>query len=114
VLSDVHCLPFPDASFDLVISRGSLLFWEDKPATFREVKRVLRNKGRSYMGCGMGSAALRNEIIPKMRARDTNWDENARRREAKLDSDELQAALDQAGLIDATILRNDSGMWVVF
>jgi SAM-dependent methyltransferase len=39
-------LPFPDASFDVVFSKDSLVQIQDKAAIFAEVHRVLRNGGR--------------------------------------------------------------------
>jgi ubiquinone/menaquinone biosynthesis C-methylase UbiE len=39
-------LPFPDASFEVVFSKDSLVQIPDKPAIFREVLRVLRPGGR--------------------------------------------------------------------
>lgn len=39
-------LPFPDASFDVVFSKDSLVQIPDKPAVFAEVRRVLRPGGR--------------------------------------------------------------------
>jgi SAM-dependent methyltransferase len=48
-------MPFPDGSVDLVISRGSIFFWEDPAAGLREVARVLRPGGKAYIGGGAGS-----------------------------------------------------------
>lgn len=39
-------LPFPDESFDAVMSQFGLMFFEDRPAAFREMMRVLRPGGR--------------------------------------------------------------------
>jgi phosphoethanolamine N-methyltransferase len=39
-------LPFPDASFDVVFSKDSIVQIPDKPALFAEVHRVLRPGGR--------------------------------------------------------------------
>ena len=53
---DVHQLPFADETFDLIISRGSFLFWENLPKAFREINRVLKPGGVAFIGGGMGRA----------------------------------------------------------
>lgn len=58
VCADVADLPLPDAAFDLVISRGSLPFWEDQVGALSEIRRVLAPGGRAYIGGGRGSAAF--------------------------------------------------------
>lgn len=42
----VEVLPFPDQSFDIVISRYSAHHWHDVERALREVKRVLKPQGR--------------------------------------------------------------------
>lgn len=39
-------LPFPDASFDRVVSQFGFMFFQDRPAALREMMRVLRPGGR--------------------------------------------------------------------
>jgi SAM-dependent methyltransferase len=39
-------LPFPDATFDAVVSQFGLMFFPDRPRTLREMWRVLRPGGR--------------------------------------------------------------------
>jgi len=39
-------LPYPDESFDVVISNGAINLMSDKGAVFREIRRVLRPGGR--------------------------------------------------------------------
>ncbi|MFW6170777.1 MAG: class I SAM-dependent methyltransferase [Planctomycetota bacterium] len=48
-------MPFPDNSVDLVVSRGSIFFWDDRAKGLREVYRVLRPGGKAYIGGGAGS-----------------------------------------------------------
>ena len=45
-VASAESLPFPDASFDVVISNGALNLMPDKLAVFREVHRVLRPGSR--------------------------------------------------------------------
>ncbi len=112
IVGDVHRLPFPNNCIDLMISRGSMGFWQDKPAAFREIQRVLKKDAKAYVGCGMGSSELRNEIFEKMRKIDKNWNTNHKDRNNKLDPDEFESALKQCGFKHFEILQNDSGFWV--
>jgi len=54
VAADVHALPFPDNSFDVVMSRGSIFFWRDQATALREIMRVLKPGGWAYLGGGSG------------------------------------------------------------
>ncbi len=45
-VADVHRLPFPDASFDLVTSRLAVMFFSDLPRALAEMRRVLKPGGR--------------------------------------------------------------------
>lgn len=42
-------LPFPDAHFELAVSRYSAHHWRDVPAALREVRRVLKPAGRMLL-----------------------------------------------------------------
>jgi len=55
-------IDFPDNSMDLVISRGSIFFWEDQKKGLCEVYRVLKPGGWAYIGGGMGSIDLLIDI----------------------------------------------------
>lgn len=48
-------LPLPDESVDLLVSRGSIFFWDDQAKGLREVYRVLRPGGKAMIGGGAGS-----------------------------------------------------------
>lgn len=48
-VGDVTSLPFPDRSFDLIVSSLSLHHWDDPPAAAPELARVLRPGGRVFI-----------------------------------------------------------------
>jgi len=58
--ADCHRLPYPDASFDLIIAGHLLFYCEDIPAVCREVARLLRPGGRFL--CSTYGAAHMHEI----------------------------------------------------
>ncbi|MHB8972516.1 MAG: class I SAM-dependent methyltransferase [Pirellulaceae bacterium] len=55
VTGTADAMPFPDNSVDLVVSRGSIFFWNDPAQGLKEVYRVLRPGGKAYIGGGAGS-----------------------------------------------------------
>ena len=70
VFAQAESLPLADGSVDLVVSRGSVFFWEDRPAGVREVYRVLRPGGKAMLGGGLGSTYpqwARREFIRRRR-----------------------------------------------
>ena len=50
---DVQQLKFQDEQFDLIISRGSFLYWQDQVQALREIYRVLKPGGAAFIGGGM-------------------------------------------------------------
>ena len=47
--ADAQNLPFPDASFDVVVCQFGVMFFPDKVRAHSEARRVLRGKGRYLM-----------------------------------------------------------------
>ena len=54
VVGKAESMPFPDCSVDLVVSRGSIFFWDDPAKGVAEVYRVLRPGGEAMIGGGRG------------------------------------------------------------
>jgi len=49
VVADVAAMPFPDASFDVVVSSYAVHHWPDRQAGLAEVMRVLKPGGRAIV-----------------------------------------------------------------
>lgn len=54
VVANVEEMPFESDTFDVIVSRGSFHFWEDKITALRDIYRVLRPNGRTFVGGGDG------------------------------------------------------------
>ena len=68
IFADAHSLPFKDNYADIIVSRGSYHFWEDKVQAFGEIYRVLKPGASAYIGRGF-SRDLPVETAKKIRAR---------------------------------------------
>jgi ubiquinone/menaquinone biosynthesis C-methylase UbiE len=113
VHGDVHALPYPDGTVDLVVSRGSIFFWEAPARAFAEIRRVLRPGGRTFIGGGFGTPALKAAIFETMRGRDPSWDAKVGGRLGPERLAGLRGALEEAGVPDAGFVQDESGFWIV-
>jgi len=111
ITADVHTIPLPDGSVDLVISRGSIHFWKDPAAALKEIYRVLAPGGRTYVGGGKGTPAIQAQIKAKLKAmgREKEWFDKGPGQRLQRDYD---AIMKSAGISDYTIIGDD-GFWIV-
>ncbi|MBP2134033.1 ubiquinone/menaquinone biosynthesis C-methylase UbiE [Methanomicrobium sp. W14] len=119
VTGNVEVIPFPDDSFDLAVSRGSMFFWKDKTAAFSEINRILRPGGWAYIGGGFGTPELAAAVKSKP-------GEIKRRREFKgktegrkfppgdHNPESYHKALACAGISDYSLKKDSSGFWITF
>jgi SAM-dependent methyltransferase len=115
VIGDVHTIPAADATFDLVVSRGSYHFWNDLPLAFTEIRRVLKPRGIAYIGGGYGTARIRDEVLAGRKERGIvdNPAHPARTRFRKFHAGEIEASIESAGISDFRIISDDSGFWIL-
>jgi len=128
VIGTAEAMPFPDNSADLVVSRGSIFFWNDPVTGLKEVQRVLRPGGKAYIGGGAGSgypAAAAQRLIAARTAQMQGADaakwkrfvelrrpEQMRRwaQDARLSSFEVMGE----GALSAEDRRVGQGVWLLF
>lgn len=109
----VQAIPLADGSVDLVVSRGSIPFWEDLPAAFAEIHRVLRLGGQAYIGGGLGDPTTRGMIEKRRQLAYPQW-KNKGPRPPRHDNALYSDALVQAGIPAFTVNRSDEGLWIRF
>jgi ubiquinone/menaquinone biosynthesis C-methylase UbiE len=114
-LGDVHHLKFPADTFNLIVSRCSLLCWKNKVRAFAEVYRVLRPGGVGFIGMGSGRYLSDRErerilrVLDDLRAMggaDEAWLKDLP------STNYLRYIAMKAGIPDSRVLRYPDGVWV--
>lgn len=113
MLNDAESMPFDDGFADLVVSRGSMFFWNDKTKVFKEIYRVLKPNGMAYIGGGFGTAELFEEVKKKMEEIDTQWNENRKKKFENDDALKIKKILKEAKIPIHEIIDEDFGYWII-
>ena len=111
---DVHALPFRDASVALAVSRGSIMFWQDLPKAFVEIRRVLAPGGCAFLGGGLGPPAMREAICRQMASRDPRWTRGCPPPRPGTEPETHARLLRAAGIKHFAIVREEVGHWIQF
>jgi ubiquinone/menaquinone biosynthesis C-methylase UbiE len=112
IVGDVHRMPFREGTAALVVSRGSMRFWKNKPAAFREIRRVLKAGGKGYVGGGAGSTELNEEIGRRMSAFNKGRDDRPKFRYRRNNVPYFEGVMAKAGFNRYEIINDDSGFWI--
>jgi ubiquinone/menaquinone biosynthesis C-methylase UbiE len=114
IFGNVDAIPLNSGSMDLVVSRGTVPFWNSLPRGLSECLRVLRSGGAACIGNGFGSLRIHNEILSAMRERDPAWEVKWAERSRDYSAARFRPALAHAGVRNYEIIDDDSGFWVWF
>ncbi len=111
VCGDVHFMPFENNFADLIVSRGSFLFWQSQVRAFREIYRTLKPNGVAFIGGGFGKdARVRDEIKKKLRVRFGEKEGAAERFKVQLKN--VRSALREARISRFKVIKDSSGTWI--
>jgi ubiquinone/menaquinone biosynthesis C-methylase UbiE len=110
----VQAIPLADESVDLVVSRGSIPFWEELATAFREIYRVLRPGGFACVGGGLGTPEMRQAIMREMKERDPRWHGGERSGIPHHPENHYIDALQAAAIPGFTVTRGETGTWIEF
>ena len=113
VEGDAQDMPFRGNFADLVVSRGSIFFWEDQLAGLTECYRILKPGGVAYIGGGFSRV-----LDPKIRTPLAEWKQEAigkhRLRGWRPLGENLVRRAREAGIQDIRTEREPiSGWWLV-
>lgn len=114
ILGDVQELPLEDECINLVISRGSLWFWEDKIKSLEEIYRVLRKGGIAYIGGGFGDEKTKNKVYEKMK--EINGEDFEKRRKKFTEGNDVEfynGILKEIGIKNFKIKDDEEGLWII-
>ncbi len=128
VVGRAESLPLARGCADLVVSRGSIYFWDDPPAGVREVHRALRPGGKAMLGGGLGKTYplwARREFIRRRRQSVRKKGPEAVRAFEEVRKPETfrrwarQAGLERVQVVGEGALPEDDpdtglGMWLIF
>jgi len=113
IQANVEHLPFVDQFADLVVSRGSIFFWNDKRRGLSEIYRVLKTGGVAFVGGGLSRHISEQEREAFIRARTAELkDEQTRKEWERVRSPEhFRQILRQAGIFHFKLIADPPGIW---
>ncbi len=112
VRGNVGDMPFDDDYADLIVSRGSIFFWEDLNAAFDEIYRVLKPGGRTHIGGGFGSGELKKSIFKEMAQKDGQFAKKSKGRMNPENMKRFKSALDNSHDFQYDMTQSDVGFWI--
>ena len=113
-LGNVEDIPFKDNLFDLVISRGSMPFWDNQIRAFSEIYRVLRPEGQAYIGGGFGNREQRDRINRIFANNDRGFKPFDKKRSKTLPDEDYEELFKKWDCEHEIINDTDKGHWFVF
>jgi SAM-dependent methyltransferase len=113
ITGDVHEIPVCGSCIDLIVSRGSLFFWKDMVKVFKEVWRVLKPGGKTFIGGGFGNAELKDQIFKQMAEIQTDWHKEVKERQKNINDDQIRSMLKDSRIPNYEIIRDESGFWII-
>ncbi len=113
--ANVEALPLPDNYAKLIVSRGSVFFWEDQVKGFNEIYRVLAPGGMTFIGGGFATRELMDEIGHKMKDIHSDWEGHLAGKIGPDAPDRFRKILSKTNIPEAKveISYNTVNLWII-
>ncbi len=112
VMGSVEDIPFEDNFADLLISRGSIFFWDDLVKAFNEIIRVMKPGGTTYIGGGFGSGELKRNIFEEMAKENSGFSNKSKGKLNPENIGRIKNAMEQSKIQKYDITHGDKGFWI--
>ncbi len=105
-------IPLGDATMDLVVSRSSIFFWQNRVKTFQEIYRVLTPGGMACIGGGFWNEEIKRQVEGKLEEYNPKllgqlsgyiWRQSA---------ESLASQMIEAGINSYEMNCGDDGLWI--
>lgn len=115
IRADVEALPYPNNSVQLIVSRGSIFFWENQAKGLDEIYRILAPGGVTFIGGGFGTPEIFDEIGEKMKIQDPTWERHLAERIGPDSPKRFQKVLEKTCIPkeDVEISYNRENLWII-
>ena len=114
ILGDVQDIPLNNECINLVISRNSLWFGEEKKKSLEEIYRILSEDGVAYIGCGFGDEKTKNQVCEKMTEIDgEDWSKKRKQSTEGNDVGFYNGILKEIGIKNFNIKDDEEGLWLI-
>lgn len=113
IVCSAEDIPVDDSAVDLIVSRGSVWFWDDYEKGFAELLRILSPDGKIYIGGGFGSKEIFDQVDAEMSKENPAWKEKVSQKfKQNLTPAAMAESFEKLGCT-CTIIDDDSGHWVI-
>jgi ubiquinone/menaquinone biosynthesis C-methylase UbiE len=112
LVANVQDIPLADNSIDLVISRGSIPFWEDPQKGLSEIYRVMKKGAKAYVGGGKGDAQTRKKVDDARAKQGLEAFANKKTKHGDGMKRDYAKMLQDAGIYTFKIHNGDDGKWI--
>lgn len=112
VLGSVEDMPFEDNFADIIVSRGSIFFWDDLNKAFNEIFRILKPGGKTAIGGGFGSAEMKEKIFAVMAKKDDKFVKKSKGRLSPENIERIKNAIENSDIEKYDIYHGDKGFWI--